>query len=421
MSGTAISLANLGKSYRLGEREAYRSLRDALTSVSGRVLRRAPARTTADRIWALRHVTLDIEAGGTVGIIGRNGAGKSTLLKVLSRITAPTEGSGRLTGRVGSLLEVGTGFHPELTGRDNVYLNGAILGMRRAEIRRRFDEIVEFAGVERFIDTPVKRYSSGMYMRLAFSVAAHLDTEILLVDEVLAVGDAAFQLKSLGKMSDVAASGRTILFVSHNVEAVTRLCRTGVLLEAGRVRHTGSASECVALYLSDLRGLGVGAGERVDLRAHPGRAARHRGPVNIIGVTLRDRDGHAISGVPSGSPLVVEIEYECEPGSGEQAATVLVIFSNLYDQRIAACRSHDTRQEPLVLSGSGTVTCHIPRVPLVPGTYRIALACLTAAGHSDGINDAVAVEVTAGAFYPSGTTPPRGQGEFLFDHTWARS
>lgn len=253
MNEIVISAENIGKRYRLGGRAPYKALRDTLATLAAAPLKlfRPHSRTVADNsdFWALKDVSFAVKRGEVVGVIGRNGAGKSTLLKILSRITEPTEGRIELRGRVGSLLEVGTGFHPELTGRENIYLNGAILGMKRAEIRGKFDEIVAFSEIEKFLDTPVKHYSSGMYMRLAFSVAAHLEPEILLVDEVLAVGDAEFQKKCLGKMSEVAHQGRTVLFVSHNMPAVSTLCNRGILLDRGGIRFDGPAGEAVEQYL----------------------------------------------------------------------------------------------------------------------------------------------------------------------------
>ncbi|MBC7243045.1 MAG: ABC transporter ATP-binding protein, partial [Anaerolineae bacterium] len=267
MSDIAIRVENLSKLYRIGTagRPRYETLYDKIADAGGRLLDRLrrPLVTRSaihipqseignpqsDYIWALKDVSFEVKRGEVVGIIGRNGAGKSTLLKILSRITEPTEGRAYVYGRVGSLLEVGTGFHPELTGRENIYLNGAILGMRKVEIDRKFDEIVTFAEIEKFIDTPVKFYSSGMYVRLAFAVAAHLDPEILLVDEVLAVGDAAFQKKCLGKMGEVAGEGRTVLFVSHNMAAVESLCRRAFLLSQGQVANVGEVHSVVAEYL----------------------------------------------------------------------------------------------------------------------------------------------------------------------------
>jgi lipopolysaccharide transport system ATP-binding protein len=246
-----LRVEGLSKSYRIGEREPYKALRDVVAGAFSAPLRRAKKtkRESTDRVWALAGVSFDVRQGEVLGLIGRNGAGKSTLLKILSRITDPTEGQVTLRGRVGSLLEVGTGFHPELTGRENIFLNGTILGMRRAEILRRFDEIVEFAGVARFLDTPVKRYSSGMQVRLAFAVAAHLEPEILLVDEVLAVGDAEFQEKCLGKMRDVTREGRTVVFVSHNLAAVRSLCSRALLLDQGQLVFDGQTNAAVERYL----------------------------------------------------------------------------------------------------------------------------------------------------------------------------
>ncbi len=265
-----IRVENLSKEYQLGARQAaYSTLRESLVETLRAPLERLrQKRRAVEAIWALKDVSLEVERGDVVAIIGRNGAGKSTLLKILSRITEPTSGRVKLYGRVGSLLEVGTGFHPELSGRENIFLSGAILGMNKEEIKRKFDEIVAFAEIEKFIDTPIKRYSSGMYMRLAFAVAAHLEPEILLVDEVLAVGDAAFQKKCLGKMSEVAKEGRTVLFVSHNMTAVNQLCPRAVLLADGRVARVGETSEVVAEYLS----VGSGRGEYVweDLNRAPG-------------------------------------------------------------------------------------------------------------------------------------------------------
>jgi len=253
----AIRVEGLGKQYFIGENVGgYRTLRDAVSDAAGwtvdRVARRLPAGKVEHResIWALRDVSFDVRRGQVLGIVGRNGAGKSTLLKLLARVTEPTEGRAEVRGRVGSLLEVGTGFHPELTGRENTFLNGAILGMRRSETAAKFDEIVEFADIGRFIDTPVKRYSSGMYLRLAFSVAAHLEPEILIVDEVLAVGDAEFQRKCLGKMGDVAQRGRTVLFVSHNMSAVLRLTEETLVIDGGRLVLRDRTPRAVDYYLS---------------------------------------------------------------------------------------------------------------------------------------------------------------------------
>src|SRR5277367_4540723 len=248
MTESVIHVEGLGKRYRVGERERYFALRDVITRAFTAPFRRNGPRRSKDFLWALRDVSLDVTQGEVVGLIGRNGAGKTTLLKLLARITRPTTGFAEIHGRVGSLLEVGTGFHPELTGRENIYLSGAILGMRKREIEQKKDAIVAFAEVERFLDTPLKHYSAGMQMRLAFAVAAHLEPEILLVDEVLAVGDIEFQKKCLGKMQDISKSGRTIVFVSHQMNQIRRLCQRVIWVDGGTIRQSGDAGEVVGAY-----------------------------------------------------------------------------------------------------------------------------------------------------------------------------
>jgi lipopolysaccharide transport system ATP-binding protein len=318
MGETAIRAEALAKQYRIGQFERYKTLRDAMASAVT-----APARAIANRgerratkndnrIWALEGVSFEVRRGEIVGIIGANGAGKSTLLKLLSRIVEPTRGRAFVAGRVGSLLEVGTGFHPELTGRDNVYLNGIILGMRRREIEAKFAEIVEFAGVERFIDTPVKRYSSGMQVRLAFSVAAYLQPEVLLVDEVLAVGDAQFQRKSLGRMEDVTKQGRTILFVSHNMTAIRKLCPRSILLESGRVVMDGPSSEVVDRYLSSLGdegGAGSISGGALERKAS-NYVPNERPIVQAREVALLDASGAPRRSFQSDEEITVAVTYD---------------------------------------------------------------------------------------------------------------
>ena len=305
----SILVQGIGKRYKIGaSQQRADTLRDMITSQAQRIgssLRgRRNRNNEADQIWALRDVSFEVKRGQALGIIGRNGAGKSTLLKVLSRVTDPTEGYGEMRGRVGSLLEVGTGFHPELTGRENIFLNGAILGMHKKEIEARFDEIVAFSEVEKFIDTPVKRYSSGMYLRLAFAVAAHLEPEILVVDEVLAVGDADFQRKCLGKMGDVANSGRTVLFVSHNMSAILRLTQDSIVLDKGKVILNAPSSEAVDFYLN--RGLSkVGErfweGEEVPVSSAPFRP---------LAIRILDKLGQVSDSVRSVDPIQIEIDYE---------------------------------------------------------------------------------------------------------------
>ncbi len=312
MGNVAIRIENVGKQYQIGQGKtaAYETLADRIVSTVqapfkriGSVLRGESSAVATEHIWALRDVSFEVQHGEVVGIIGRNGAGKSTLLKILSQITEPTKGSIDIYGRVGALLEVGTGFHPELTGRENVYLNGAILGMTRHEIARKFDEIVDFSGIEQFIDTPVKHYSSGMQMRLAFAVAAHLEPEILIVDEVLAVGDAEFQKKCLGKMSDVTKEGRTVLFVSHNMGAVQSLCTRGVVLAQGRVDFMGSADEAITYYLSSAH-----ATQTERFWPTPAEAPGND-KVRLRRVRVRPVDEQKHSIITVRTPLIVEFEY----------------------------------------------------------------------------------------------------------------
>ena len=310
MNNVAVSVHGLGKRYKIGAAGvAGRTLREGITSAASAPVRRLlnPGSSTGvtETFWALRDVSFDIPEGQAVGVIGRNGAGKSTLLKVLSRITNPTEGHVHISGRVGSLLEVGTGFHSELTGRENIYMNGAILGMPRAEIRRKFDEIVEFSEISQFLDTPVKRYSSGMYVRLAFAVAAHLEPEILVVDEVLAVGDLGFQRKCLGKMQDVAGEGRTVIFVSHNIGAVLELCSRAILLDKGRIEYDGPTATVVNRYLAGMQ-VGDGTFELDDpgLRVSTVRESAFR----WTRVTIEDRHGTLAGEIDLREPFTVFIE-----------------------------------------------------------------------------------------------------------------
>ena len=305
MSDLAIRVKKLGKRYRIGVPILkYNTLRETISESFSRTRKRLSKNIdSSEYIWALQNVSFTVRQGQVLGIIGRNGAGKSTLLKILSRVTEPTVGEVEIRGRVGSLLEVGTGFHPELTGRENIYLNGAILGMRRAEIERKFDEIVSFAEVEQFIETPVKRYSSGMYLRLAFAVAAHLEPEILVVDEVLAVGDADFQRKCLGKMSDVAKEGRTVLFVSHNMSAILRLTEETLVIDKGQLLMRAPTTEAIDYYLS--HGL-THEGQR---NWNDNEIPHNAHPFQPIAVRIRNRAGHVADTVRSVEPFSVEVEY----------------------------------------------------------------------------------------------------------------
>jgi lipopolysaccharide transport system ATP-binding protein len=319
MTDIAIRVESLSKRYRLGQREPYKTLRDALTRAVKAPYRRLRSsfqgtngrQAAREYIWALKDVSFEVKGGEVVGIIGRNGAGKSTLLKILSRITEPTAGCAEILGRVGSLLEVGTGFNPELTGRENIYLNGAILGMKRAEIDRKFDEIVAFSGVEKFIDTPVKRYSSGMTVRLAFAVAAHLEPEILLVDEVLAVGDAEFQRKCLSKMQDVTQQGRTILFVSHNMAAIRNLCVRTLLIDKGQIVMDSDTEAAISQYLD--RNLVRGAVVSEEELAEKGQVHLFHGKLyfQCKEIALHDRNGNPRNEFDSDEEIIVSVTYEC--------------------------------------------------------------------------------------------------------------
>jgi lipopolysaccharide transport system ATP-binding protein len=305
MSGATIRVCGIGKRYRLAGADLsmdFGTLRDVLASLLSRRGRRKPS---ADIFWALKHVSFEVRAGEVVGIIGHNGAGKSTLLKILSRITEPTEGEAEIRGRVGSLLEVGTGFHHELTGQENVYLNGAVLGMKRAEIARKFDEIVSFAGIGSFIDTPVKHYSSGMYVRLAFAVAAHLEPDTLIIDEVLAVGDAAFQKKCLGKMGDVAKHGRTVLFVSHNLGAIRSLCTRALVLRGGLLQFDGTADEAITYYLANSA---AGSEKDGQVRFEPDGLEFEE--LRLHGIRVLDDTGEARALFDATDRIRVEIDYE---------------------------------------------------------------------------------------------------------------
>jgi lipopolysaccharide transport system ATP-binding protein len=371
---TAIRATGLGKRYELGRSlQRDRTLRESLVESAGGLMRsfRRDGTAEARELWALRDVSFEIAEGQAVGLIGSNGAGKSTLLKLLTRVTAPTVGRAEIHGRVGSLLEVGTGFHPDLTGRENVFLNGAILGMRGAEIARKFDEIVAFAEVERFIDTPVKRYSSGMYLRLAFAVAAHLEPEVLLVDEVLAVGDAAFQRKCLGKMSDVAASGRTVVFVSHNLVAVQRLCRRALWLREGRVVDDGEAGQVVARYLQSV-GSSVESREWPDVASAPGsdRVRLRRAAVEW---DTEGRDAAATDEITTRTPLRLAFEYW-----NMREGARLNLSLHVYDEQgIMAFNTLPPVTSPWrgrpMPAGLYRDVCHIPGDLLNDGRYRIEL------------------------------------------------
>jgi lipopolysaccharide transport system ATP-binding protein len=377
MNDTVIRVQNLGKRFRIGASpERYKTLRDTLVSGIKAPFQKLQHSSFSNLsspgsniIWALRDISFDVPRGKVMGIVGRNGAGKSTLLKILSRVTEPTEGSAEIHGRVGSLLEVGTGFHPELTGRENIYLNGAILGMKRIEIERKFDEIVAFSEVEQFIDTPVKRYSSGMYLRLAFAVAAHLEPEILVVDEVLAVGDAEFQRKCMGKMSDVAQAGRTVLFVSHNMSAVLRLTEETIVLDKGRLVFRAPTSQAVDYYMA--AGF-TGAGERLWTSEEIPEEAT---PFMPLALRVKDVRGLVVDTLRSTEPIHVELEYRLDhPITGLRVGIYLLTMRGEY-----VFTSFDlddpTQFEKLGVRPEGHYISHctIPANTLNEGRYVLAI------------------------------------------------
>jgi lipopolysaccharide transport system ATP-binding protein len=392
MPPIAIRAERLGKRYRIGERQRPSSVRDAFAGLLSRAARRVGgARPSAtNELWAIDDLSFEIAAGETVGIIGRNGAGKSTLLKVLSQITEPTTGWAEVTGRVGSLLEVGTGFHEDLSGRDNTYLNGAILGMTKAEIDRKFDEIVAFAELDRFIDTPVKHYSSGMYMRLAFAVAAHLETEILVVDEVLAVGDAQFQKKCLGKMDDIARHGRTVLFISHNMEAIQRLCTRGMLLDRGRLTASGPIAEVVAAYRT-LERTAIDTG-----RFNP-RGRRGSGWALVQDLSIADDAGGRVSARPADANLTftVDIALKKQGGASLRGLVVeLVICSDQGQPLLSLMNVDDGGGVELPATDACRVTARLEGPTFIPGRYRLnAFVGVPHLEHVDEIPDALEFDI----------------------------
>jgi lipopolysaccharide transport system ATP-binding protein len=415
VSEAAIRVSGLGKEYVIGTRRArYKTLRDSLVALAqapGRWLQR-PRTESEQRIWALQNVSFEVGQGEVVAVIGRNGAGKSTLLKILSRITDPTVGTAAIHGRVGSLLEDGTGIHPELTGRENIFLNGAILGMHRVEIERKFDEIVAFSGVEQFIDTPVKRYSSGMYLRLAFAVAAHLEPEILLVDEVLAVGDAEFQKKCLGKMGDVAREGRTVLFVSHNMPAVQALCPRAILLRQGTVALDGPSGDVLREYLGYLQ-----TGAAKAFADNPER--RGDGSVRLTEARILDDRHQPVERVVAGAPVTLEFSYE-----NRIAADRVEIGLGIINHLGIAAAHLNTEIAGFSLSNlapKGVVTCRIPKLPLPPGEYRVAVAVRHQGREVDHLPNALVFSVESSVFFPSGRVPRMEFGACLVDQQWGHA
>jgi len=424
MSQNAVELEKIGKQYHIGSaRTGHRSLQDMATEAllspfrrAARMLGRAAGSADLDRtFWALRDVSMEVKHGEIVGIIGGNGAGKSTLLKILSRITEPTEGHGEINGRVGSLLEVGTGFHPERSGRENLFLNGAILGMKKVEIEQKFDEIVAFAEIEKFIDMPVKHYSSGMYVRLAFAVAAHLEPEILLVDEVLAVGDTTFQKKCLGKMSEVSRSGRTVLFISHSMATVENLCHKGILLAEGRVIYSGDMKQTVERYLHSVSTTANGTPSHViDLSTAAGRS--HQSTPLLKRLELYTDQGRPLTrGVQMGGSLTAYIYFDLDEPTASLDACLG--FNSILGQRVFTAHSvFEPKRGWGERVGPQVFVCEIPHLTLVPGDYKIKVALNVHNFERDYVEDATMLTVLDSDYYGTGKTP--WNGVFVLDHGW---
>lgn len=425
MNDIAIRVENLSKLYRLGQFVGYGTLRESLVNAFSAPFRRLHSTVTdggaesrnldSEYIWALKDVSFEVKQGEAVGIIGRNGAGKTTLLKVLCRITEPTEGYAEIRGRVGSLLEVGTGFHGELTGRENIYLNGAVLGMKRREIDRKFDEIVDFAGeaVKNFIDTPLKRYSSGMNVRLAFAVAAHLEPEILLVDEVLAVGDIAFRKKCLGKMGDVAKGGRTVLFVSHQLEMVAELCPRCLLLENGHIILDGDSRTVIDTYYSSIK-----EASTTSLRERTDRQGRGR--FRFVETWVEDEKGNRVTTVISGKPIKIVALYETRDGEELKDLNVGIAISTIRNPSLTGLGSSVTGQEFAEIPKAGRIECIIPKLPLNSGAFTYNLmARSTRPGEEieDWVQQAGMFDVEPGDYYGSGLIPGK-QFLMLIEHKW---
>lgn len=410
MSSTVIKVDGVSKLYRLGvisSRTIVNDLNNLFLRIAGKDTSEQKIGAVNDRslsngseyVWALKDINFEVDKGDVVAIIGKNGAGKSTMLKILSRVTTPTKGSVKVKGRIASLLEVGTGFHQELTGRENIFLNGSILGMTKKEIRSKFDEIVEFSGIGNYIDTPVKRYSSGMYVRLAFAVAAHLEPEILIVDEVLAVGDAEFQSRCIGKMQDVSKrEGRTVLFVSHNMAAVKNLCRRGIILEHGSIKYEGDVDSCVSKYLSASHG-----GQSFELRDRTDRVGGKR--FRFIELTMKGSENESLTQVLSGEKLTIEIDYECEERL-QGNLIVAVHFMDAFGNNKASFITDEMGVRTNGIGKVGKIVLEIPRLMLRAENYVIRLfASLNNTRTEnvlDSVDDVARLNVLHGDIWKSG-------------------
>jgi lipopolysaccharide transport system ATP-binding protein len=424
MSDVVIRVENLSKQYRLGEigtgTISY-DLNRWLAKVRGKEdpfskvgqLNTASPKNIPDYVWALKDINFEVKQGEILGIIGRNGAGKSTLLKLLSKVTKPTTGHIKLKGRIAALLEVGTGFHPELTGRENIFLNGAILGMTKSEIKNKFDEIVDFSGVERYIDTPVKRYSSGMYVRLAFAVAAHLEQEILIVDEVLAVGDAEFQKKCLGKMQDVSLNdGRTVLFVSHNMAAINALCTKGLLLKNGLFEHYGLVDDCVKTYLNNnIEQTKISLSDRKDRIGN--------GVFQFVEVSLLNKDLKPQKEFLSGEELNIVIKYKNINNTTLNNVSIAIALNNSNDIQLTNMANYISNKMFETLPPDGKIICKIKKLPLVTGIYSFNFFSRVNDDISDWIINTCILNVESGDYYLTGQITESNQALFLMDYNFS--
>lgn len=408
----AVVIRGLSKSYRIGHLSQHSTLRESLMSVL--TLSFLREQSQEETIWALRDISFTIERGETVGIIGRNGAGKSTLLKILSKITFPTSGETKVNGRVAALLEVGTGFHQELTGRENIYMNGSILGMSKREVDRKFDQIVDFSGVERFLDTPIKRYSSGMRLRLGFAVAAHLDPDILIVDEVLAVGDAAFQKKCLNTMATLRAQARTVLFVSHNLAAVENLCGRCIWIESGEVRMDGATNEVVKRYMESVATATTNSPDLLDVRDRRGS-----GKIRFRGVELLSPEGHSQRVIRAGDPVLMRFHYSAQEAVA-QPSFGFRMYTDMGTLVTETSTWHHGLNIPVVKPGEGFLDLEIDRLNLFPAKYQISLWITDQDGATvyDNIEQAMTIEVETANIFQSGRNLDSRCGIVFFPQKW---
>jgi lipopolysaccharide transport system ATP-binding protein len=413
---TSISVRNLCKRYNLGEMRVYDTLRDSIAGLASSIIRRdrcdGAGHTSKPLIHtALDDVSFDVEAGEVLGIIGRNGSGKSTLLKILARVTSPSEGEVNYFGRIAPLLEVGTGFNHELTGRENIFVNGTLLGMRRREIEENFDAIVDFAGVEKYIDTPVKRYSSGMVVRLGFAVAAHLEPEIMLVDEVLAVGDAAFQRRCLGKMNEISRKGRTVLFVSHSMDAIQSLCTRVLWLEDGRLMMDGEPHSVVREYVKSSLSA-VGAPNWLPMEKRPGN-----GRVRVTDVTVLDQSGHHCRVASVGQSIQIRVGFISDAQAARNVS-FRIWFRDASGQERVGFMTTMTGQDLEFVPEKGNIICVIPRLNVGPGEYILRVVVVLAQELGDEVDVATALEIIPGDYFGSGNSMTEYM-DFVCDHAWS--